>query len=124
MYLTKHSLGIYGGREPDKPWNRDQLDPIQEKIDRMESPDLCLEPEGPAVVETYTVVHDRKNEPEYSVVIARLESGERCFAQTDEDRDLLIAMETEEFVGKKGFIRKGSRCTEQNEILMRSSCHG
>ena len=107
MYLTKHSLGIYGGREPENPWNRDQLDPIQEKIDRMESPDVCLEPEGPAVVETYTVVHDRENEPEYSVVIARLESGERCFAQTDRDRDLLIAMETEEFIGKKGFIRKG-----------------
>ena len=107
MYLTKHSLGIYGGREPEEPWNRDQLDPIQEKIDRMESPDLCLVPEGPAVVETYTVVHDRTNEPEYSVVIARLENGERCFAQTDEDRDLLLAMESEEFVGKKGFIRKG-----------------
>ena len=24
MYLTKHSIGIYGGTEPDKPWNRDQ----------------------------------------------------------------------------------------------------
>ena len=107
MYLTKHSLGIYGGREPDEPWNRQSLPPIQEKIDGMESPELCLEPEGPAEVETYTVVHDRRNEPEFSVVIARLESGERCFAQTDEDRDLLIAMETEEFVGKKGFVRKG-----------------
>ena len=59
------------------------------------------------MVETYTVIHDRTNEPEYSVVIARLENGKRCFAQTDKDRDLLIAMETEEFVGKKGLIRKG-----------------
>jgi acetyl-CoA C-acetyltransferase len=107
MYLTKHSIGIYGGREPDKPWNRDQLDPIQEKIDGMESPDLCLEPEGPAAVETYTVIHDRENQPECSVIIARLENGQRCFAQTDEDRDLLIAMERSEFVGGKGFIRKG-----------------
>jgi acetyl-CoA C-acetyltransferase len=107
MYLTKHSVGIYGGREPAKPWNRDQLCPIQEKIDGMESPELCLAPEGPAVVETYTVIHDRRDEAECSVVIARLESGQRCFAQTEEDRDLLIAMETEEFVGKKGFVRKG-----------------
>jgi acetyl-CoA C-acetyltransferase len=81
--------------------------PIQERIDGMESPGLCLEPEGPAVVETYTVVHDRENQPDYSVVIARLENGQRCFAQTDEDRDLLMAMEREEFVGKKGFICKG-----------------
>jgi acetyl-CoA C-acetyltransferase len=107
MYLTKHSLGIYGGREPDKPWNREAMAPIQEKIDGMESPSVCLEPEGPAVVETYTVVHDRENQPAYSVVVGRLESGERCFAQTDADRDLLIAMETEEFVGRQGYIRKG-----------------
>jgi acetyl-CoA C-acetyltransferase len=107
MYLTKHSIGIYGGREPDKPWNRDALDPIQEKIDGMESPELCLDPEGPAVVETYTVTHDRRNEPQHSVVIARLENGQRCFAQTDEDRELLLAMERSEFIGKKGFIRKG-----------------
>jgi acetyl-CoA C-acetyltransferase len=107
MYLTKHSLGIYGGREPEEPWNRGSLPPIQERIDGMESPELCLSPEGPAVVETYTVTHDRGNEPDYSVVIARLENGQRCFAQTDEDRDLLLAMERSEFVGKKGFIRKG-----------------
>jgi len=107
MYLTKHSLGIYGGREPERPWSRKWMAPIQERINGMESPDLCLHPEGPAAVETYTVVHDRENQPEHSVVIARLENGQRCFAQTDEDRDLLIAMEREEFVGKKGFIRKG-----------------
>jgi acetyl-CoA C-acetyltransferase len=107
LYLTKHSLGIYGGREPKKPWNRHQLGPIQETIDRLESPNLCLHPEGAASVETYTVVHDRTNEPDYSVVIARLENGQRCFAQTDKDRDLLIAMEKEEFVGHKGFVHSG-----------------
>lgn len=73
----------------------------------MESPELCLRPEGKAFVETYTVVHDRRNEPDYSVIVARLEDGRRCFAQTDRDRDLLGAMETEEFVGKQGFIRPG-----------------
>jgi acetyl-CoA C-acetyltransferase len=107
MYLTKHSLGIYGGREPEKPWDRRTTAPIQERIDGMESPALCLDPEGPGVVETYTVVHDRENRPESSVVIARLENGQRCFARTEEDPDLLVAMETEEFVGKRGFIRKG-----------------
>ena len=105
--MTKHSLGIYGGREPEEPWNRGSLPPIQERIDGLESPDLCLAPEGPAVVETYTVIHDRENRPEFSVVVARLESGERCFAQTEQDRDLLLAMESSEFVGKKGFIHKG-----------------
>jgi acetyl-CoA C-acetyltransferase len=107
MYLTKHSLGIYGGREPREPWDRASMPPIQERIDGMESPRVCLQPEGPVVVETYTVVHDRENQPQLSVVIGRLENGERCFAQTDEDRDLLTAMEEEEFVGRKGFVHKG-----------------
>jgi acetyl-CoA C-acetyltransferase len=107
MYLTKHSLGIYGGRKPERPWNRDRLENIQEKIDRMENPELCLDPEGPATVETYTVVHDRENEPDYSVIIARLENGQRCFARSDKDPDLLRAMETEEFVEKKGLILRG-----------------
>ncbi len=107
MYLTKHSMGIYGAKEPAVPWNRDRLGPIQEKIDAEESPELCLEPEGAAVVETFTVIHDRENKPNGSVVIARLEDGRRCFARTDEDPDLLAAMEQEEFVGRKGIVRKG-----------------
>lgn len=107
LYLTKHSLGIYGGREPERPWKRPRGDFVQARIDAMESPELCLRPEGKAFVETYTVVHDRRNEPDYSVIVARLEDGRRCFAQTDRDRDLLGAMETEEFVGKQGFIRPG-----------------
>ncbi len=107
MYLTKHSVGIYGGREPERPWDRRRLGPIQETIDGLESPGLCLEPEGPAFVETYTVVHDRQGEPEFSVIIGRLEQGERFFARTEEDPDLLIAMETDEFIGRRGLVRKG-----------------
>jgi acetyl-CoA C-acetyltransferase len=107
LYLTKHSLGIYGGREPERPWKRARGDSVQTKIDAMESPELCLRPEGKAFVETYTVVHDRRNEPDYSVIVARLEDGRRCFAQTDRDLDLLAAMETEEYVGKRGVIHPG-----------------
>jgi acetyl-CoA C-acetyltransferase len=107
LYLTKHSLGIYGGREPARPWYRGRTESIQTKIDGLESPELCLQPEGPATVETYTVVHSRRNEADYAVIIARLENGQRCFAQTAKDADLFQAMETEEFVGKKGVIRPG-----------------
>jgi acetyl-CoA C-acetyltransferase len=107
LYLTKHSLGIYGGSEPEGPWNRDHLENIQEKIDGMESPELCLAPEGSATVETYTVTHDRDNAPDGSIIIARMDDGRRCFARTDPDPDLLTAMETEEFIGRKGQVRKG-----------------
>jgi hypothetical protein len=68
------------------------------------SAELCHHPEGPATVETYAVVHDRRNEPDYAVIIARLENGQRCFTKT---ADLFQAMETEEFVGKRGVVRSG-----------------
>lgn len=108
LYLTKHSLGIYGGREPRRPWDRGRLETIQENIDSMESPGLCLAPEGPVFVETYTVIHDREGRPVESVVMARLENGERCLCQTEpDDRELLAAMEREEFVGRKGWVCRG-----------------
>lgn len=107
MYLTKHSVGIYGGREPERPWNRSGGKDIQVRIDAMEGPELCLDPQGRATVETYTVIHDRRGEPEGSVIIARLEDGRRCLARTDRDPDLLRTMETEEFVGRSGLVRPG-----------------
>ena len=88
-------------------YSEDRIEGIQTKIDGLESPELCLQPEGPATVETYTVVHSRRNEADYAVIIARLEKGQRCFAQSAKDADLFQAMETEVFVGKKGVIRPG-----------------
>lgn len=116
LYLTKHALGIYGGREPEKPWDRGSLGPVQERIDGQTGPELCTKPKGKATVETYTVVHDRENEPVYSVIIARLEDGRRCFAQCAPDRDLLLAMESEEFVGRPGAMIAGDNGPNRMEF--------
>ena len=37
-------------------------------------------------------------------VIARLEDGKRCWAQTERDPSLMRRMETEETIGKKGLV--------------------
>ena len=66
-----------------------------------------MAPKGTAAVEAYTVMHDRKGEPDYAVLVARLENGERCWAMTEKDPDLFAAMEKEEFVGKKGRVSPG-----------------
>jgi acetyl-CoA C-acetyltransferase len=103
-YITKHSVGIYSGVEPESSLCFDQSEYIQRKIDSMDSPEQAENPNGPAVVETYTVIHDRDGNPFYSIIIARLEDGRRCLAQTEKDQSLLQLMETEEFIGRKGVV--------------------
>ena len=107
-YITKHSAGIYSGREPERPWARNGSDEIQRKIDAAKGPAVSLSPGGTAAVETYTVMHDRRGEPEYAIVVARLEGGERCWALAPNDRDLFRCMETEEFIGRKGVVTPGN----------------
>jgi acetyl-CoA C-acetyltransferase len=106
-FITKHSAGIYSGREPEKPWNREDLQDIQERIDTMEGPEMETHPKGTASVETYTVMHDRQGNPDHAIIAARFENGKRCWAQTEKDGDLFGAMEREEFIGKKGTIIAG-----------------
>jgi acetyl-CoA C-acetyltransferase len=106
-FITKHSAGIYSGREPEKPWNREGLQDIQERINTMEGPEMETQPKGTASVETYTVMHDRQGNPDYAIIAARLGNGKRCWAQTEKDGDLFSAMEREEFIGKEGTITPG-----------------
>lgn len=106
-FITEHAAGVYSGVEPKSPWNRESSENIQHKIDVMESPELNERPEGPAAVETYTVMHGLQGVPEQAIVVARLEDGKRCLANTERDQDLFRCMETEEFIGKTGTISTG-----------------
>jgi acetyl-CoA C-acetyltransferase len=106
-FITKHSAGIYSGREPEKPWDRRGLQGIQMRIDTMEGPEIEIHPGGSASVETYTVMHDREGTPDYAIIAARLDNGKRCWAQTQKDEDFFSAMEREEFIGRKGAITAG-----------------
>ncbi len=105
-FATKHSAGVYSGRPPTGTWHRTDPGVDQARVDAMDSPPSIDEPDGPAAVETYTVVFSREGEPEQGIVIGRLEDGSkrRFFANTDPDRELLWAMTREEFVGRRGRV--------------------
>ena len=107
-HITKHSAGIYSGRAPEKPWIRAMPETIQHEIDRLPSPPLNMKPRGAIRVETYMVMHARKGNPEYAIVVGRLENGNRCLGLVQGDQAVLNSMETEEFIGKQGTITPGN----------------
>ena len=107
-YITKHASGVYSGIEPTKLWNRQDQHDIQQRLDALEGTDLALSPEDSAMVETYTVMHDRQGNPDYAIVVARLQDGRRCWANTEKDMDIFFAMETEDFIGKEGSVSSGN----------------
>lgn len=106
-YMTKHTVGIYSGIEPQKAWNREPNNLIKNKIAALDAPALNEKPQGPVTIETYTVLHDKPDGIPWPVIIARLDSGERCFATTEKGSDLAMRMEQEEFIGQRGFVKSG-----------------
>jgi acetyl-CoA C-acetyltransferase len=106
-FSTKHSAGVYSTRPPEAQWQRTDPAVDQRAVDAQESPPFVEQAEGDAAVETYTVIFNRDGEPEQGIVIGRLENGAkpRFFANTPPDRDLMLAMTREEFVGRSGRVR-------------------
>jgi acetyl-CoA C-acetyltransferase len=105
-YATKHSVGIYGKREPAGDWSRESPESFQASLDARSKPvEIEFAPSGLLTVEGYTVWHGRDGEPEFGVVCGRTDSGRRAWARTPHDVDLYRAMMTQEWVGRMGRFR-------------------
>jgi len=106
-FATKHSAGVYSARLPEEEWRRTDPTVDQRGIEAMASPPFVEQADGDATVETYTVIFNREGQPEQGIVIGRLDNGTgaRFFANTPPDRDLMLAMTREEFVGRRGKVR-------------------
>ena len=62
--------------------------------------------EGPATVETYTVLFDRSGSPTRGIVLARLPDGRRAVANTPAETTLLEAFAADEQVGRSGRLHE------------------
>jgi acetyl-CoA C-acetyltransferase len=108
-FATKHSAGVYSAqRPPQERWQRTDPKDDQARLEAMESPPTVERAEGPACVESYTVLFNREGKPEQGIVIGRLDGGEkpgaRFIANTPPDGDLLWSMTQGEFVGVSGRV--------------------
>jgi acetyl-CoA C-acetyltransferase len=62
------------------------------------------EAEGPATIETYTVLFGRDGGPSRGIVVGRLEDGRRFLANTPESRAAAEALADDEAIGCKGRV--------------------
>jgi acetyl-CoA C-acetyltransferase len=105
-YVTKHSAGIYSTTTTQGAWRRDDPKSYQEDIDGQAHPEFVEQTSGPATVETYTVVTDRKGK-RFGIVVGRDAQGRRFLANTPDDDATLDRMMREEMLGRAGEVIPG-----------------
>lgn len=108
-YMSKHSLGLYGGQPPRGGWRRADPAALQAEIDRVPAVAVAQEADGPGRIESYTVMHDRDDRPVQGIVIGRLQDGRRFVANTPDDPALLAAMAEGEFLHCEGRVQPHGR---------------
>ena len=106
-YVTKQSAGIYSTTPAPKPFAPKHPALYQAAIDSDKGPAVAEVANGPASVETYTVMHDRKG-PSYAIVFGRLGDGRRFIANTPDDPALLQQMVDHDLIGQTGHVTHDS----------------
>lgn len=103
-YVTKHAAGLFSTTPIGHPWEREAPAILQRHLDGLPKPPFTERPNGPAHVETYTVVHGRDG-PQAGIVMGRLENGNvRFVAVTPADTATLADMETRDQLGRPGVV--------------------
>jgi acetyl-CoA C-acetyltransferase len=102
-YVTKQSAGIYSTMPATKPFAPKDSAIYQAAIDRDKGPAVTEVANGPATVETYTVMHDRKG-PSYAILFGRMPDGSRFIANTPDDTRLLQDMVDHDAIGLCGRV--------------------
>lgn len=102
-FITKHALGLYSTTPPKGAWESNYAG-IQQAIDSAPHPPIAENPQGEAILETYTIRHGRKG-IEGGICYARLKSnGARFPARLPDDKALWARMMKENCIGASGTV--------------------
>ncbi|HEY4984988.1 MAG TPA: acetyl-CoA acetyltransferase, partial [Bradyrhizobium sp.] len=105
-YVTKHSAGIYSTKPFEGAWKREDPKSYQKDIDAMAHPVVVEAPSGPAKIETYTVVLDRRGK-RFGIVVGRDANDRRFLAHSPDDEATLNRMTHEDMLGATGTVSAG-----------------
>ena len=99
-YATKHSIGVYSTRPPNRPFGHAHP---QEEVNMTPSRPALPEHSGPVSLESWTVMHERDGEPSLGIVACLSPEGGRAWANTRHP-DLLAALEVDDLAGRSGTL--------------------
>jgi acetyl-CoA C-acetyltransferase len=105
-YVTKEAVGIYSTDAPDRAFAPKDPSVYQAALNADKGRTSIEAASGAAEIETYTVMHDRAG-PSYAIIMAILEDGRRCIANTAEDPELLADMVANDYMGAQGSVSHG-----------------
>jgi acetyl-CoA C-acetyltransferase len=103
-YLTKHAAGVYSTEPPASGAFR--YTDMQAAVDATPARQSVVDHDGPATIESYTVMHERDGSPALGIVACLTPDGRRTWANS-RDGELLTAMTREEFVARACSLRPG-----------------
>ncbi len=96
-YATKHSFGVYG-TEPPASFKHSNPQAEIDALPRRQLADVT-EAVGAAIIEAYTVMHNRDGQPETAFAACLLPDGRRAWGSST-DAELVAAMCVGEWVGR------------------------
>jgi acetyl-CoA C-acetyltransferase len=101
MHMQKHAYGVWS----TDPGPGTAADPAPYTAASAPRP-IAGNPEGPATVAAYSVLHGRDGAPERALLVCDVPGGEaRCYAQLDGGAGVLAQAEAEELVGRPVTLR-------------------
>ena len=95
-FITKHAFGVYAAAPPPAGFRHAVP---QAEVDAMRTRELAPDHVGEATIEAYTVMYGREG-PTVGLAACRLADGRRTWGNT-EDPEMMAAMTTEEFCGRR-----------------------
>lgn len=104
-YLSKHAVGVYSATQPRTRWRHYDDHAAQLALDQTRAPSVDASPQGPATIETYTVVMN-KSQADKGYVVGVSDAGKRFLATTDpSDEETPRDMMTEDPLHRRIWVR-------------------
>jgi acetyl-CoA C-acetyltransferase len=107
MSATKHAIAALSTDAARIAAADHRATPLTLPKDRYEGPALVDAPEGAVEIESYTVLFDRENKPEQSILYLRLPDGRRSLALGEKSDALFRLLLEVEGVGVRGRVTPG-----------------
>jgi len=102
--LTKHAIALYSCRPPARPVRAQS---VQAAVDELPTRRTAPHHAGTAMIETYTVMHDRDGQPSNAFAYCLLPDGSRTLAATD-DSALAGTLLSDDPLGLTATVRAGT----------------